>query len=584
MKALVAVVFWLSGAGCVFPMPPPGDPVPGLSITLSGTSPYSGTLTISVAPFNYSPASVRFHLDGATTPTFVDSSAPFEYDLDTTAITDGTHKVSIRASDSTYTVIEKVQFVTRNDPNIVMIMVDDLDLTTTPFWDAMPQTRALVADQGIEFTNAFATDPTCCPARATMLTGRYPHNTGVFDNTSPDGGFPAFVASGAEADTLATRLDAAGYDAALIGKYLNEYSADPTHLPPGWDEWFALVDGWNDGYSYRANRNGVIETYGSDPDDYLTDVLATEALAYVDAQESSDDRPFMLWLAPSAPHAPLPPAPRHTINEFTDDPIPPRPNFGEVDVSDKPTWLRDGVSQITFGIAASMTNDYRDRMGALLAVDEMIAALFARLSANGELSETVVLFISDNGYNLGSHRLSSKRAPYEESIRVPFLMAGPGIAAGGQTDGFVTHADIAPTVLDLAGLPWSDTDGRSLEPLFDTSPAPSWRTDFLVEYKGTYFPLDEDLDTLAQVQAAIQAGSPMKVPTYRAVRNEQYLYVEWYSTAPHEYELYDMVADPYQLDNLVATPEGAALHEPTTTVLQARLEELGSCAAATCRT
>jgi len=574
------VVLGLFAAGCVFPTPPLGDPVPGLSIALSGSSPYSGMLTISVAPFNYAPPSVAFKLDGTALPD--DTEAPFELTLDTTAINDGTHMMSVRANDSTYTVIEKVQFVTRNDPNVVVIVVDDIDATATPFWDAMPQTQALLQAQGLEFTNAFATDPVCCPARATMLTGQYPHNTGVWDNSFPDGGFRAFVNSGSETDTLATRLDAAGYETALVGKYFNEYIFDPTHVPPGWDEWFGLVHGYYDGYSYLANRNGVVESYGSDPDDYQTDVVSAEALAFLDAQEANDDRPFLLWVAPSAPHWAMPPAPRHAVNEFTDDPIPMRPNYDEADVSDKPAWLRDGIPPISPGLADFITNDHQDRMGSMLAVDEMIAAVFNRLTSTGELADTVVVLVSDNGYNLGSHRLAGKQAPYEESIRVPMLMTGTGIPMGAQSASFVTHADLAPTLLDLAGLPASDMDGTSLVPLFGGPPS-SWRSDFLVEFKGTYGLYGGLFETLAHVQNAIQAGKPVLVPTFRAVRNEQYLYVEWYSTAPHEYELYDMVADPYQLDNLIATPEGASQYASTTAALQARLETLGTCSSAGCR-
>jgi arylsulfatase A-like enzyme len=582
LSAVVTVVSGLVAAGCVFPTPPPGVPVPGFTIGLSGTSPYAGTVTVSVTPFNYAPASVRYHLDGATTPTFVDSEAPFEYPLDTATLNDGTHKVRVEANDATYTVSEKITFVTRNDPNIVVIVLDDLDATTTPFWDAMPQTNALLAGQGLQFTNAFATDPVCCPARATLLTGRYPHNTGVWDNSRPDGGFVAFVSSGAENDTIATRLDAAGYETALVGKYFNEYIVDPGHVPPGWDEWFGLVTGYYDGYTYLVNHNGGFELYGSDVDDYQTDVLSTQALAFLDAQELTDDRPFLLWLSPSAPHWVIPPAPRHAVNEFTDDDLPTHPNYDETDVGDKPTWLRDGVPPISAGLAGFLVTDHRTRMGSLLAVDEMIAALVQRLSTTGELDDTIIVFVSDNGYNLGAHRLAAKQAPYEESIRVPMLMTGPGIPTGQQSASLVTHADLAPTLLDVAGLTWDDTDGRSLVPLFAGPPA-SWRDDFLVEFKGTYGVSGGNFDTLAQVQAAIQAGKAVQVPTFRAVRNGQYAYIEWYGTAPHEYELYDLVADPYQLDNLLATPEGAAQYASMTATLQARLEALGSCAAATCR-
>ena len=429
------------------------------------------------------------------------------------------------------------------------------------------------------FSNGFATDPLCCPARATLLTGRYPHNTGVFDTTPPDGGWPTFVTSGAESDTLATRLQAAGYNTAMIGKYLAFY-ANPAITPPGWNEWFAFRGGYDylNGYDYEVAHNGVLEAFGSTAADYQTDVLRDASLEYLDATEANDDQPFLLFLAPSAPHLPLPPAPRHAAHAWVSDPLPTRPNYDEVDVSDKPTWLRDGLGPISPALEMFFTFDHRQRMGALLAVDEMVADLVTRLDTNGELADTVFVFLSDNGYNLGSHRLAAKQAPYEESSRVPFIVSGPGVSIG-TSDALVTHADLAPTLLDLAGLDPSDLDGRSMVPLLDGG-TPPWRSDFLLQYNGTFNQF-KMFDTLADVQAIIAAGGAMQVPTYRAVRTTQYLYVEWYGGTVHEYELYDVIADPYQLDNLLVTEPG--VHDATATTLQVRLDALSSCAAATCQ-
>lgn len=446
----------------------------------------------------------------------------------------------------------------------------------------MPQTKALLADTGLTFSNAFVTDPTCCPSRASLLTGRYPHNTGVYDNSPPDGGYPAF-AGGADQDTIGTRLQAKGYTTAFMGKYLNLYNPATHPIPPGWDEWFGLDTGvWWNGYSHRSNHNGVVEQHGYAAEDYETDVLSANAIAFIDAAEVDDETPFYLSVNPLAPHANVEPALRHQPNPFGAETIPTRPNTNEEDVSDKPTWLRDGFPIPSPAQMDVDTNRYRAAIGSVLAVDEMIAALVADLDQKGELGNTVFLFTSDNGMNWRSHRLGHKMVPYEEAIRVPLVLSGAGVPIGLASE-MVTNIDIAPTVLDLAGAGvQDDLDGRSLVPLLEGD-ATGWRSDFLVQYKGTYGS-STTLDTLADVQAEIvRSGSLTLIPTYRAVRTDQWLYVEWYGGTVHEYELYDLVNDPYELTNLLSTPEGVAAHEALTASLQARLEQLSSCAGASCR-
>ena len=468
-----------------------------------------------------------------------------------------------------------------DQPNFVFVMVDDLDETTTPYWEALPQTKELVADRGLVFDNAFVVDPVCCPAKATFLTGRYSHNTGVYDNSPPDGGMRAFVDGGAQDDTIATRLQEIGYSTSFFGKYLNGYRG--TSVPPGWDEWFALTNFPWLGYDYGVNHNGEVTQYGNEREDYQTDVLAGAATAFIADSEANDDQPFFAVVSTVAPHTFIPPAPRHEPNPFADAELPVTPNVMESDVSDKPTWLREGFPATSDALVAGTTEDHRRRMGSLLAVDDLVSELVTTLEANGELDDTVIVFASDNGFNLLSHRLSDKLVPYEESIRVPFVMAGPSIRTGTE-DAIITNLDLAPTLLDLAGAgPSDDLDGRSLAPLL-RGDDPPWRSDFLIEFNGTYRP-DRMLHTYENVVSRIaEHGSIQWIPTYRALRTERWLYVQWYAGDVHEYELYDLAADPYQLENLLATPEGAAAHGDTTSALQERLEELEACAGETCRT
>lgn len=572
---LVSMGLMRAGCTLVDPEPPVGEPVPDISLSYDQVDPVSGDLTVTATGVEIAPTAIDFRINLGAWVT--DATAPFEHIFDTTALIDGVHMVSARASVDGTTVERREFVLTQNRPNFVIVMVDDLDETTMPFWDALPQTKALIADAGMNFTNAFAPDPVCCPARASILTGNYPHNTGVWDNSPPDGSYMAFR-DAAELDTFATRLQAQGYSTSLIGKYLNGYELNLTDLPPGWDDWFGLGLNALSGYYYLANDNGTLVAHGTQPQHYVTDVLLGHALDYLDETEERDNQRFMMFLAVTAPHAPLEPAPRHAAHQWASDPLPLRPNFDEADVSDKPTWIRDGLDQYDAVELAAFDTEYQNRMGSLLAVDEAVAAVVAKLQANDELDNTVLIFLSDNGYNLGSHRIPQKQAPYEESIRIPLAIAGPGVPVAVD-DRFVSHVDIAPTLLDLALAPYDDLDGESLVPLFTGSP--TWRTDQLLEFRGTHGP-GTDLHTLADVQNAIEQEITIRVPTYRALRTADWLYVEWYGGEVHEYELYDMALDPFQLDNLLATPQGVIDHAATTAVLQTRLEELAACVGPTC--
>lgn len=203
-------------------------------------------------------------------------------------------------------------------PNIVMILADDLDARTTPVWDYLPLTASLLRDRGVEFTNSFAPMPICCAARSSLLTGRYGHNTGVLTNSGEVGGFESFVANGNEERTLAVALQAAGYRTGMAGKYLNGLENAPEHIPPGWEDWNAgVTQSLYTGYRYRLNENGTQVQYGFAPEDYATDVIAGKSTQFL-AAAARDDRPFFWYAAPTAPHFPLPAAPRHqSTSPFT---------------------------------------------------------------------------------------------------------------------------------------------------------------------------------------------------------------------------------------------------------------------------
>ncbi|ONH51089.1 sulfatase [Frankia sp. CcI49] len=476
---------------------------------------------------------------------------------------------------------------TTERPNFVLILADDLDQTTSPYWDAMPHTAALIRDSGLTFTDSFAPTPICCPARGTILTGKYGHNTGVLTNAGDSGGWATFAANGNEEHTFAKYLSDAGYRTGLAGKYMNGIEDAPDHIPPGWSEWYGSVDNnFYTGYNYTLNENGTLVQYGGteDPANYSTDVVAAKSTDFI-RRAAADDTPFFWYAASTAPHLPLPPAPRHADNPYADDSAPRTPNFNEADVSDKPWWLQESAQLRSARVAATNDADYQDRMGSLYALDEMVAGIVETLRDTGELDNTYLIFTSDNGYNLGSHRLTQKMAPYEESLRVPLVVAGPGVERG--TDGhMVAQIDLAPTFLDLAGVPIpADVDGQSLAPLLRGQTPASWRTDLLGQYAG---PGVDGQDGVAQEAVENVTGVFLDIPPWSAIRTEDHLYVRWYDAdrnpGVHQRELYDLNADPYELTNLLATPQGRATNAPLVAQLDARLDALATCTGASCRT
>src|SRR5215211_2411412 len=181
-------------------------------------------------------------------------------------------------------------------PNIVFILADDMRKNDLRY---MPKTRSLLQEKGMTFQNAFVSNALCCPARATIMRGQYAHNTKVWRNGGSNGGWRAYRDNGNQKDNVATRLDAAGYRTGLFGKYLNGYK-QTTGRPPGWDRWFAHVNGINY-YDYQINDDGTTRHYGSRSADYETDVMANHAKTFIGTSAKAGV-PFFAYVAPYAPH------------------------------------------------------------------------------------------------------------------------------------------------------------------------------------------------------------------------------------------------------------------------------------------
>ncbi|HSE67956.1 MAG TPA: sulfatase, partial [Gemmatimonadales bacterium] len=321
--------------------------------------------------------------------------------------------------------------VVNRPPNIIFILSDDEDIAIHSY---LPQTKALLQDQGTTLRNFFVTYSLCCPSRASILRGQYPHNTKVESNGGPTGGFHRFQSLGREQATIATWLKAAGYRTYLIGKYLNGYGLGVVGAnPPGWVQWSAGIgDAPYNQFNYSIDSDGVFVPYGSAPGDYLTDVIARKATAAI-RQAAKDSVPLFLYLSPYSAHLPAVAAPRHA-GLFTSAVLPVPPNFNEADVSDKPLPIRSRPLLNATDIAG-LTAIYQKRLRALQSVDDLVDSVVTTLTNERLLDKTWIFYMSDNGFHLGEHRgLQGKNLPYEEDLRVPFIVRGPGVQAGRVVD------------------------------------------------------------------------------------------------------------------------------------------------------
>lgn len=429
-------------------------------------------------------------------------------------------------------------------PNVVLILTDDQRWDT--LW-AMPNVQSLLVNRGVTFTNGLVANALCCPSRANILKGAYSHTTRVYQNDGAYGPFDLFD----DSSTVGTWMNGAGYRTAFVGKYFNFYLTHKgsAYVPPGWDRWvsFATDDvGGGKYYDYGLSVDGALVQHGSTAADYSTDVLAGYAESFIRSAPST--KPLFMVFGPYAPHEPSDPATRHANMFSTLSPYRP-PSFDEPDVSDKPAYIqaipRFGSTNIS-RIDTLRRKQYR----SLQAVDEAVGELVAALQDTGRLANTMIVFTSDNGFAWGEHRWGrngpeNKQVPYEESIRVPFVVRYDPLVTAPRTDpSLVMNIDLAPTFTALAGAAAPGAEGSSFLPLL-TTPGSVWRTDVLIEHLLS------------------------NVPSYCAVRTANTKYVRY---ATGEQELYLLTADPYELVNQATNPAYASLVEQ----LRARAETLCS--------
>lgn len=449
-------------------------------------------------------------------------------------------------------------------PNIIYILTDDLSSNIVKY---MPHVLAM-ENAGVSFDNYFVTDSLCCPSRTSILTGQFPHNTKVYGNTEPQGGFEGFLRNGNPNETFAPGLQDRGYQTGFFGKFLNLYApqvdfgGQQPWISPGWSAWNVPGSSGYNEFNYLMAVGHDLQHFGSRPQDYLTNVLADKAVRFV--QDSARaKRPFMAEISTFATHSPYTPSPVD-LHKYPDLTSPRPPGYGRT-VSNAPAWLA-GIPGLSAAAKHTMDRTFRLRVLAALAVDRMIGTLQAEVRRLGIADNTYFVFNSDNGFHLGEHNLrAGKMTAFDTDIKVPLVVTGPGVPAGVRISQLAQNIDLAPTFSELAGAPILPTvDGRSLVAQFHGKQPAGWRDAVLIEHHGpNLVPSDPDYQFSA-------AGNP---PSYEAIRTPHSLYVEY---GDGEREFYNLSRDPYELHNTYPTMTTRMRNR-----LHQTLERMSVCAGAT---
>jgi N-acetylglucosamine-6-sulfatase len=465
-------------------------------------------------------------------------------------------------------------------PNIIFILTDDLS------WNLInDQTAPHITElerQGETFDHYFVADSLCCPSRSTIFTGLFPHDTKVTTNLPPIGGYQKFQSQGLDKKTFAVATQKNGYENSMLGKYLNGYgdpkmNAVTAPVPPGWADWHVSNRTGYPEFNYLLNDNGAFNLYQGQ-DKYGVDVLNTDAQSFISTNAA---KPFVMEVATFAPHAPYTPAPRNA-NDFPGLQEPRDSSFDTNNIN-PPAWLGQRPP-LRPGQIARIDAAYRKRAQAVEAVDKLLADTEATLAAQHLTNKTYIVFSSDNGYHLGQHRiLRGKQTAFDTDIRVPLIVAGPGVPHDRVVHQVAQNVDLYPTFVQLAGAkPASPIDGHSLVPLLHpTKSAPPWRTAALVEHQGfNNDPADPDFE-----------GQGSNPTTYKAIRVSakhlsgfkgpvEGVYVE-YQDSQHATEYYDIKNDPFETNNIASRlthAQRAALH--TTLTKLAGCHQASTCWAA----
>jgi arylsulfatase A-like enzyme len=458
-------------------------------------------------------------------------------------------------------------------PNIILFLTDDM---ATPHLRHMPATRRLIFDRGAQFTDYYTNISLCCPARTSILTGKYAHNTGITGNEFPDG-FHGFHTGDERRRTIAVALRRrAGYRTSLLGKYLNEYpfvdsaprhAVRPTYVPPGWSDWAVPVRGQYHGVNYDINVDGRLRHLEA-PVNYLGDFMMRRAVRQIEANR--DDRGLAIVMSFYGPHEPAPAAPAERNNDALQRRIaqihyPRTPDFNERNVKDKPRFIRDNRR---FGprLRRVIDRSYRRQLVSVASIDRHVRVVVRALRRTRQLDDTYLVFTSDHGIHMGNHRLRpGKNTAYLTDSHVPFAIRGPGIRAGTRVGRVTGPTDVAPTFADMANirLPWVH-DGESVLPLAKGAVPDEWKDWILVRHG---MPFGGSARTTTEPLMRAEALRGVSQPPFRGVIGGRWRYVR-YGTG--EQELYDHAVDPHQVRNIMAKPAAVRTGEQQRALRAAR--------------
>jgi N-acetylglucosamine-6-sulfatase len=511
-------------------------------------------------------------------------------------------------------------------PSFVVIQTDDQTMEglyatfRQPEIRAMPNTIDMIAKRGMTFSNYYVPYPLCCPSRVSLLTGRYAHSHGVKGNVQPNGGAFGFSFRAAAGHNIATWLQAAGYRTIHVGKFLNGYGDEPydngTWVPPGWNAWHSVLkaDTHHYFYGYQLNNNGVIEgPYGDsgtwEPREYTvrddigcpfaplnglpcfheTDMLTNIAMGELNG--TSPEQPFYLQLDYTAPHGDFrkpagpEPTPRH-YDWFKGAPYPHdrSEGFAEGNVSDKPSFIRDS-EYINLTEIHTYRTYWNKQLESLRDIDDGVKLILDTLGAQHRLRNTYVIFTSDNGFFFGEHRLTGgKFLAYEPATHLPFLIRGPGIRPGSESSELAMNIDVAPTLLELAGVEADKSiDGRSMVPFLRDPELRTLRPALFESFvetsdvQGNGAIAEPPPGRRARASGGGATASLLAPPKdYGGIRLGPYKYIAWPNG---EKELYDLEKDPNELNNIVRIPN----YFPVRNYLHRELRDLEDCVGRGCR-
>ena len=434
---------------------------------------------------------------------------------------------------------------TSSRPNLLVVVTDDqrfdsLGCTGNRHIQT-PEIDRLARD-GVRFQNAFVTTPICCASRASLLTGQYARRHGIED-------FVRDLTPARWAETYPALLRQAGYRVGFVGKFGVGDAASIARRASDFDFWRG-----------RPGQAGVLFIEPSDPARrHTTARMGDEALEFLSG--CTNGTPFCLSISFNAPHArdgqarEFEPDPRDEAL-YAEDRLPFPASATDAEFAPMVPWVRDSEARRRwtprFANDALAQATLKDYYRLVTGIDREVGRIRAELGRRGLADSTVIVFTSDNGWFAGEHGLADKWFPYEESIRVPLILFDPRLPSsrrGRVVDALALNLDLAPTLLDWAGIPRPERmQGRSLVPWTERRAPRSWRTDFLIEHHFQH----------------------ASIPSSEGVRDQRWSYFRWLEPNPDRDELYDLVRDPLQQrDLMLAGPPQKVLER-----LRLRLQEL----------